>query len=170
MKVLKIGLKIWSTNQNYLSSIKALKGEGMIDYIELFVAPDSTEDHIRIWEDLNVPFLLHAPHSYAGLNFSDEECEQKNRLLIDKVKLFMLSLRAKKIIFHPGINGTVEETIRQINMFNNEFPARAVLWVGPCSLVVATEAAGADHAHAGQAFLALVLVAAWHWCHRTPCR
>ena len=87
MKVLKIGLKIWSTNQNYLSSIKALKGEGMIDYIELFVAPDSTEDHIRIWEDLNVPFLLHAPHSYAGLNFSDEECEQKNRLLIDKVKL-----------------------------------------------------------------------------------
>lgn len=122
MKVLKIGLKIWSTNQNYLSSIKALKGGGMIDYIELFVAPDSTEDHIRIWEDLNVPFLLHAPHSYAGLNFSDEECEQKNRLLIDKVKLFMLSLRAKKIIFHPGINGAVEETIRQINMFNNEFP------------------------------------------------
>lgn len=122
MKVLKIGLKIWSTNQNYLSSVKELKDQGIFDYIELFVAPDSSEDHIKMWKDLDVPFLLHAPHSYAGLNLSDKELEQQNRLLIHKVKLFEMSLRAEKIIFHPGINGALDETIRQINLFKTDFP------------------------------------------------
>lgn len=122
MKVLKIGLKIWSTNEYYVNSIWELKKEGFIDYVELFVDPDSSAEHLDIWRGFGMPFLLHAPHSYAGLNFAVQENERQNRVLIKKVDFFDKGLRAEKIIFHPGTSGTLDEAIRQIKVFKEEFP------------------------------------------------
>lgn len=121
MKSFKIGLKIWSSNQCYLNSIQELRKEGFFDYVELFVEPDSSDEHLNIWRDLDVPFLLHAPHFCAGLNFSKKESEKQNRLLIHKVSLFEEGLSPEKVIFHPGTNGSLDEVIRQINVFQGEF-------------------------------------------------
>ena len=122
MEKIHFGLKVWSTNLYYLQAIKELREERYFDYIELFVEPKSTTGHLRMWEKIRVPYLLHAPHSSTGFNFSFRENEEQNRTLIKKVKVFETTLNARKIIFHPGADGKLDESIRQINMFKNEFP------------------------------------------------
>lgn len=121
MKKIYVGLKIWSTNTCYLKAIKILKEEGYFDYIELFVEPESLPEHLDIWKNLEVPFVLHAPHSAQGLNFGINENEERNRSLIRLVDIFDKKLNVSKVIFHPGIQGKLVETIRQINIFKDEF-------------------------------------------------
>ncbi len=117
---MKIGLKIWSTNDFYIEPIKKLYKSKVFDYLELFVVPGSLK-YIDIWKDLNIPIILHAPHYAVGFNFSDKSKEKDNKDLLGLVKEYNDYLKPIKIIFHPGINGTIDETIRQIKLFKSEF-------------------------------------------------
>ena len=101
MKSIHIGLKVWSTNRFYLKPITDLKAKGFFDYIELFVNLRSLPEDVQLWKELDVPYLIHAPHSAVGLNLGDKNNEEKNRSLIEKVKVFEDELNALKIIFHP---------------------------------------------------------------------
>lgn len=116
----KIGLKLWSTNiDSYFDEAKRLYQEGLFDYIELYVVPE-TIDTIDKWKSINVPFTLHAPHFAHGVNLALQDREEFNRKIFDEVKLFNESLNAKFVVVHSGIEGDIEEAIRQLNIIKLE--------------------------------------------------
>lgn len=118
----KIGLKLWSTNTVCAKRSVELYRRGIFDYIELYVVPGSKEMCLDQWKGKKFSYILHAPHSYSGLNLSLRDSECKNRLLIEEVESFRLTLKPAKIIFHPGIQGSIYETTRQILMFKEDYP------------------------------------------------
>jgi RimJ/RimL family protein N-acetyltransferase len=118
---MKLGLKLFSTNTGLIPAAQKLRKEKIYDYIELYVVPGSFNSVFKAWTALDIPFIIHAPHSYSGLNMSIRECEDSNRVLIEEVELFRSQLNPLKVIFHSGINGSVDETIRQIILFKKMF-------------------------------------------------
>jgi deoxyribonuclease-4 len=117
----KIGLKIWSTNLQYIPVARNLFAQKIFDYVELFVVAGSV-DTIRRWQELDIPYILHAPHSYAGLNPSDPACRERNIELVAQVDKFFAALTPQFVIFHPGIQGALKESIHQFQMIGSTFP------------------------------------------------
>lgn len=115
----KIGLKLWSTNtDHYLREAKRLYAEGVFDYIELYVVPGSL-NRATEWKALNVPYVIHAPHSAHGINLADKNCEERNRGVFSEVKEFADVLNAPTIIAHGGVLGSIDEVARQINLIGD---------------------------------------------------
>lgn len=115
---MKIGLKLWSINtDSYYEEAKKLYSQGVFDYIELYVVPD-TLDTISKWKELEISYIIHAPHSLHGFNLALSEKEQLNVNLANQAKEFADTLNAEYIIFHGGCDGSIEEVIRQINLLN----------------------------------------------------
>ncbi len=111
----KIGLKLWSTNKNYIQPAIELYEKKVYDYIELFVVPDSYDEYISLWKKLDIPFIIHAPHSFVGLNMAKKEMLSENLRLAKQAQRFADDLNAKFIIFHPGIDGDIKQTVYQLN-------------------------------------------------------
>lgn len=110
-----IGLKLWSTNtDHYLREAKKLYAEGVFDYIELYVVPESLKC-ANEWKTLNIPYVIHAPHSAHGINLADKNCEDRNISIFSEVKEFADVLNAPTIIAHGGVLGSIDEVARQIN-------------------------------------------------------
>ena len=114
----KFGLKLWSVNDNYFNEALSLYEKGFFDFIELYVVPDSYKSNIKLWKSLNIPFLIHAPHYEHGFNLSKNENEIRNIEIYEETKAFANELNAEYIIFHGGIGGDVEETVKQLKSFN----------------------------------------------------
>lgn len=116
----KYGLKLWSINKNYINAAKNLYEQGIYDYIELYAVPESFNEYACLWKELNIPYIIHAPHFLNGINFSNYEQEKENlRLAYDALK-YADFLNAEKIIFHPGIKGDYKESARQIKLINDK--------------------------------------------------
>lgn len=114
----QIGLKLWSTNtDHYLREAKRLYEDRLFSYIELFVVPD-TLDRLSLWKEVNIPFIVHNAHFMQGFNLAKVECESRNYEIYLQTKLYADALNAQYIIFHGGIDGTVDEIIRQLKNFN----------------------------------------------------
>lgn len=118
---MKLGLKAWSSNKDFIFPAEILYRKGVYDYIELYVNPASADTDALEWQKLKIPFQLHAPHSYSGLNLALKNKEAENRQLIQRVDFFRKQLNPSYIIFHPGLDGKLEETLRQFKMFKSEF-------------------------------------------------
>ena len=114
------GLKLWSTNENYVSSALNLYQKNLFDYIELYIKPNSLDKYIKLWVDIKIPFIIHAPHYGDNLNFSIPESFENNKKMANESIEFANKLNAKYIIFHPGVNGEIEETIAQINKISEK--------------------------------------------------
>ncbi|MGC8764793.1 MAG: sugar phosphate isomerase/epimerase family protein [Brevinematia bacterium] len=110
----KIGLKLWSINENYIKEALKLYEDGTYDYIELYVVPNSYETYARLWKELKIPFVIHAPHFGHNLNFSIREAFDRNKRLVFETLKFADLLDVERVIFHPGVNGELKETISQI--------------------------------------------------------
>ena len=119
--MIRIGLKVWSTNLNYIPIVRDLFARKIFDYVELFTVPGSMATIVH-WKESQIPFVLHAPHSAAGLNPGDCSCKDANLELVAQVDAFFQSLSPEFVIFHPGVNGTVEESIKQFSQFGRRFP------------------------------------------------
>lgn len=119
----KLGLKVWSTNQGYCAAAQDLCRRGVCDYVELYVVPDSAAAHAETWQRAALPFLLHVPHAHSGFNLSISDNEEANRRMLAEVDTFRTALGTSVAIAHPGILGSIEETVRQIQVFQREFPA-----------------------------------------------
>jgi len=107
------GLKAWSTNLGIIDTAEKLYDEGDLDYIELFAVPDSFQACANAWKGKRIPFIIHAPHSMSGLNFSKPEMEVANIELAEQSFRWADLIHADTVIFHPGTGGTLQETIRQ---------------------------------------------------------
>ena len=114
----KLGLKLWSTNTDfyYKEAIK-LYSEGIYDYIELYVVPE-TLDALPKWKQLKIPFIIHNAHFMQGFNLADAEMKFRNLAIYEQTKQFADELDARYIIFHGGTDGCIEETARQLSAFN----------------------------------------------------
>ncbi len=112
----KSGLKLWSVNTDYyLQAAKELYNKGIYDYIELYIVPDST-NQISKWANLDIPFMLHAPHFAHGLNLAVQEKFEYNQKIYKEVELYRKNLNAGYTVVHGGIEGDIKETIRQLNI------------------------------------------------------
>ena len=115
----KIGLNLWSTNQNYIKEAVRLFNQEVYDYIELFVVPGSFKETAGWWNHLGIPYIVHAPHFMQGLNLAKRECFEQNNKLAYEVFKYSDELKADKIIFHPGVDGDINETIRQLKLIHD---------------------------------------------------
>ena len=114
----KCGLKLWSINTDvYYEEAKKLYSQGVFDYIELYVVPNSLET-LPKWKELNIPFIIHAPHFAHGFNLAKKEKEESNLAIYREVKQFADELDVKFIIFHGGIDGDIKETAQQLANLN----------------------------------------------------
>lgn len=124
-----IGLKLWSTNVGaYREEAVRLFNEGVFDYLELFVVPDSLGT-LADWKSLKMPFVIHNAHSAQGFNLADADCRERNHEIYLQTKAFADALNAEHIIFHGGVDGSIEETVRQLKSFDE---SRALLENKPC--------------------------------------
>lgn len=122
--MLKYGLKLWSTNDYYIDEAVKLYEQGVYNYIELYTVPDSYSDYISKWQVLEIPFIIHAPHSGHGLNLAKREFSEINKKMAAGAQRFADSLKSETIIFHPGVAGDIKETARQLKSIND---SRAVI-------------------------------------------
>lgn len=113
---MKLGLKLWSTNSDfYLDAAKKIFEQEVYDYIELYVVPNTTET-IAKWKKLNIPFTLHAPHFVHDVNLADAGKEKYNIEIFKQVEEFSNELGASYVVVHSGIEGTIDETARQLKI------------------------------------------------------
>lgn len=115
----KIGLKLWSTNtDHYLREAKKLHAEGVFDYIELYYVPGSI-DVVSQWKALDIPYIVHAPHSAHGVNLASAQSETLNLKIFSEVRKFADALEAEMIVAHGGVLGSVDEIIRQLKIIED---------------------------------------------------
>lgn len=117
---MKLGLKLWSKNTDfYFEEAKKLFQEGWFDYIELYVVPE-TLSSLEKWKilknDFDIPFTLHAPHFIHGVNLANPLNETLNLEVFKEVAQFIEELEAEYVVVHSGIEGDIDETIRQLKI------------------------------------------------------
>jgi deoxyribonuclease-4 len=115
-----IGLKLYSTDVELIPDIRNLRRKDYFDYIELYIVPDSYEKTIEKWKGIDVPFVIHAPHTAHNVNIADSELRESNMEAYRQVKSFCNSLKSSYIVSHAGSDGTLEETIHQLRMIGDD--------------------------------------------------
>jgi len=136
---MKIGLKLWSHNDKYADKAVALFQDRYFDYIELYAVKGSVDKYADIWQRLDIPYIIHAPHSSHGLNLADREKKRGNLALISEAQRYADKLNAPHIIIHPGILGehdSVKEQLLELNdkrvVIENK-PYRALNGIDVCA-------------------------------------
>ena len=117
----KLGLKLWSINENYAKIVEEVYNQEPFDFIELYALPDTYNETINYWTKItkNITFKIHAPHFMHGVNFSNKNNYNDNFKLIKDSFKFADTLNADTIIFHPGIAGDYKESAIQMSQIND---------------------------------------------------
>lgn len=114
-----IGLKLHSTNVALIPDTLRLKKEGFFDYIELYIIPDSYKKTIDAWQNLDVPYVVHAPHAVHGMNLALASQWKQNITRFKEAQEFADRLNGDRIIIHGGHTGSIAETIRQVGVLSD---------------------------------------------------
>lgn len=115
---MKIGLKLYSTDIALIPDARELKAKVFFDFVELYVIPGSYGNTIEKWKDLGVQYVIHAPHSYHGINFAQADMWETNHKNFTESQKFADTLGSEIIIVHGGSNGSFDETLRQLKLMN----------------------------------------------------
>lgn len=119
MNTLNLGLKLFTNQLDlYKNKVIELWEKDCFSYIEVFVIPNQIE-YLDSWEKFknkyNIPFTIHAPQYSEGVNLSQKEFEFENKRVYGQVKDYKKALNAMYIVSHCGMDGSIEETVRQLN-------------------------------------------------------
>ena len=114
---MRIGLKLWSTNDCYAPLLPDLYEENCFDYVELYAFPGSFEQYSGIWESNRFPYVIHAPNDTINLAITGHFAE--NRESFKETQRYADYLGAEKIIIHAGLDGTIEESIKQLKLLGD---------------------------------------------------
>ncbi|MBF0144980.1 MAG: hypothetical protein HQL84_00510 [Magnetococcales bacterium] len=117
-KPLRLGLKLWSSNQSSVPEVCRLFENGVIQYLELYVVPGTFRDQGDLWRIDGLPMVLHAPHFGAGFNLSLKDKETANKAMWHEVMQFAQRLNPLGLIVHMGTCGTLMESMRQLSSFD----------------------------------------------------
>lgn len=113
---MRIGLKLWSTNKQYIDLAQELYEQKFYDFIELYLVPGSLEEYRGYWKKLSIPYTIHATHvGIDAINFCRADLAEENKKAFEQVQRFADYLDAYSIVLHPGIGGTKEELFKQIS-------------------------------------------------------
>jgi deoxyribonuclease-4 len=115
----KVGLKLWSSNHDFIPEAYRLFNDGVYDYIELYIVPNS-RGLLPLWKKMTIPFIVHAPHFGHDLNLADRNRADSNSKLMSETQTCADELDAPYIIAHPGVNGDIRETARQIGLLKDK--------------------------------------------------
>lgn len=120
----KLGLKLYSTNDNYIDEALRLYAQDKFQYIELYVVPGSFEEFSSLWKrlrkDYKIDFVVHAPHFMDGVDLGSKDKAADNLRAYCESAKFADLLDAKYIIFHPGVESCIAETAKQLKSFNDD--------------------------------------------------
>jgi len=117
-----IGIKVWAHNTVYIPHIRELYKKKYCDFVEVYVGLQVLPEDARRWQELDMPVRLHAPHSLGGFNPANPEGMENKEMALRKVEVFRQLLKPSSIVFHPGVEGTLQESIRQFKLFKEQFP------------------------------------------------
>lgn len=117
---MKIGIKQFSDRlKQYKEDIIKFKEQNLFDYIELYVHPNQM-DRLQGWLDLknnyDINFTIHAPHFSQGCNLADSSYFDFNKVAYEQVNTYAKELDAEYTVVHGGMDGNVEEIVRQISI------------------------------------------------------
>jgi sugar phosphate isomerase/epimerase len=115
----KIGLKLYSTDTGLIADAGSVYGR-YFDYIELYIVPGTYSSSIKKWKSTPFPYVIHAPHSFHGVNLARQDFREANRVRINEARRFADDLRAGTIIVHGGHSGSFRETLDQLLSLNDE--------------------------------------------------
>ena len=113
---MKFGLKLYSTDISLIPGARELQEKGFYDYVELYIIPGSYRNTSERWKCFNVQFIVHAPHSFHGINFAQTDKREENLQNFNEARLFADEFGLDSIIVHSGNNGSFEEIIRQLGL------------------------------------------------------
>ena len=99
MEDIKFGLKLWSTNIEFIEEAQGLINDDYFDYIELTFIPVTK---IIPFIKNNISYILHMPTSNHGFNLGNDEKTVEKIKIIKKSIEWGNRLNAKYIIIHPG--------------------------------------------------------------------
>jgi endonuclease IV len=117
IKFMQLGIKLGSNDKKYTNDILSFYESEYFQYIELFAVLESYEDSIEYWKQFSIPIIIHAPHSYAGMNLSLRVERENNKKKLQETFNFADTLNSEYIIFHSGVDGEIEETLIQLHPF-----------------------------------------------------
>lgn len=101
--MIKYGIKLWTTNKDWFGEAIALCNKKQIDFIELYIVPNSFE--LKELEILKkVPTIIHTPHFRDNFNIFRLD-EKKITLFKNQVITTANFLKSEYIILHAGIGG-----------------------------------------------------------------
>ena len=117
---MKIGIKQFSNKFDFYKDFLIEYWEKQyFNYAELFVAPNQS-DYLPLWYELKnkygINYTIHAPHFSQGVNLADKELFEHNKEIYKEINLFAKELDAKYMVVHAGMNGSIEEVAKQINL------------------------------------------------------
>jgi len=116
LKNIKFGVKIATRNFNFIPEIYTNKS--IIDYIEIILMSDFTSKDIEIIKNLEMPYALHIPNAFYGIDFGDISKNAQNLEYIEKINKYVNDLNPLCVIIHPetgDINLSIEN-IKKIKL------------------------------------------------------
>ena len=117
---MKFGIKQFSNRfEQYEKALIDYWKQDLYDYIELYVFPNHLEE-LSKWKDLKkkygIKYTIHAPHFSQRVNLAEKSYFDFNKIAYDEVNTFAKELDAEYTVVHGGMDGDVEEIIRQIKL------------------------------------------------------
>lgn len=106
-----MGLKLWSINDDLLDEAEELVKEGIFQYIELTVVPDT---EITPFLEAGLPYIIHATTERHGVNIADKKKKGYNLEAVNNCIRWADELNAKYLILHPGF-GLIDDAIEFLN-------------------------------------------------------
>ena len=117
---MRIGVKQFSDKlQFFKDALIKMYEENDFDYVELFVHPANMEylsGWVKLKSEYNIPFSIHAPHFSQGCNLADKSFFDYNKMVYEQVNTYAKALEAEYTVVHGGMDGDVEEIIRQASV------------------------------------------------------
>ncbi|MFA6533498.1 MAG: hypothetical protein WCT22_05930 [Patescibacteria group bacterium] len=117
---IKYGLKIWSTNKKELfKEAVQLFEKKEVDFMELYIVPDSLGNTELLNELKNIPTTIHAPHSehnFDVFKLNDSKVELFKNQVIKTADL----LNSKAIVVHAEAGDSQEIFKKNISLINDK--------------------------------------------------
>ena len=117
-KNINLGIKISIKNFSLLEEIYA--NHDFIDFIEVILLPDFTEEDLNAIKNLKLPYAIHLPNSNNRIDFGNINWQNNNLKFIQKIKQFenvIIELKPICYIVHPE-SGDVSLSISNIKQLN----------------------------------------------------
>ncbi len=96
---MKLGFKLFTTNENLFIKAKEIIEAKKADFIELYIVPNHQPKNIEILK--NIPLILHAPNYNHKFNLGVDN--KIFRDSIQTIKKIIEDVNTNKAIFHPGV-------------------------------------------------------------------